>query len=375
MDHYLDVPVDVSKVLFVCTANVTDTIPGPLLDRMEVLRLSGYDLPEKVSIAQQYLEPKAKEECGLIMHDPAENLDDDDYDESDDHAEGPPPQFIPPSLSITKEALETLSRSYCREAGVRSLQQHIERIYRKAALKILQSTEEELHDEEKWRIKEEDLIEYVGQPRFPNERLYSDDVTPPGVVMGLAWTSTGGSALYVESTNVKKSKLPDGQSDADADTGSGASGLFVTGQLGDVMKESSQIAYTHARHKLNEIDEGNSFFDVNRIHLHTPEGATPKDGPSAGVSMTTALLSLAMAKPVKQDLAMTGEMSLTGMVLPVGGIKEKVIAARRSGVKTIVLPQANQRDVEELADYLKEDLDIRYARVYDDVFKVAFEEH
>ena len=190
--------------------------------------------------------------------------------------------------------------------------------------------------------------------------------------MGLAWTSTGGSALYIESTNVKKSKVSEDPA-SDGDNGSGMSGLFVTGQLGDVMKESSQIAYTHARHKLNELDENNTFFDANRIHLHTPEGATPKDGPSAGVSMTTALLSLAMGKPVKQDLAMTGELSLTGMVLPVGGIKEKVIAARRSGVKTIVLPNANQRDVDELADYLKDGLDIHYAKTYDDVFKVAFE--
>ena len=187
MDHYLDVPVDVSKVLFVCTANVTDTIPGPLLDRMEVLRLSGYDLPEKVSIAQQYLEPKAKEECGLVQPQPKEGddveIDEIHLDEHDDQYEQEAkeePQYIPPSLSITKEALETLSRSYCREAGVRSLQQHIERIYRKAALKILQSSDEELHDEERWRIKDEDLIDYVGQPRFPNERLYSGDVTPPG---------------------------------------------------------------------------------------------------------------------------------------------------------------------------------------------------
>jgi Lon-like ATP-dependent protease len=183
----------------------------------------------------------------------------------------------------------------------------------------------------------------------------------PGVVMGLAWTAMGGSSLYIETTEILGKE------------GSGKSGLLTTGQMGSVMEESTKIAYTYARHKLQEVDTKNTFFENAEIHMHVPEGATPKDGPSAGCTMVTALLSLAMKKPVKKDLAMTGEVSLIGKVLPVGGIKEKTIAAKRAGVKILILPIANQRDFDELEDYLKEGIDVYFADYYEDVFKVAFE--
>mmetsp|Transcript_15778 Transcript_15778/g.17813 ORF Transcript_15778/g.17813 Transcript_15778/m.17813 type:complete len:1051 (+) Transcript_15778:210-3362(+) len=376
MDHYLDVPFDASKVLFVCTANTTDTIPGPLLDRMEVIRLSGYDLPEKVAIAQQYLEPRAKLESGVTIAESKSESSTECKNSENKNAEPTAEEIdkikkVPSTIKLETGAIEALARWYCREAGVRKLEQHIERIYRKMALKVLRATEEELNNPEEWTISETQLSDYVGKPQFTSDRLF--ETPPPGVVMGLAWTNFGGSALYIESTNLKNANR---QTSGDETTESRKvdGGFFVTGQLGDVMKESTRIALTHAKHKLQEIAPQNDFFEVNQIHMHTPEGATPKDGPSAGVTMTTALLSLAQNRAVSPDLAMTGELSLTGMVLPVGGIKEKVIAARRSGVKIIILPDENRRDVDELADYLKEGVSFYFAKTYDDVYKVAFPE-
>ncbi|OQR93321.1 lon protease [Achlya hypogyna] len=332
VDHYLDVPVDLSRVLFVCTANVTDTIPGPLLDRMEVIRLSGYDAPEKVAIAKQYLVPKALEKSGLKS------------------------ELAPASLSLTDDTILDLVKRYCREAGVRNLEQHIEKIFRKVALEVVENMAKEEKFEKDYTITPEGLHQYVGQPRFTSERMY--EALQPGVVMGLAWTAMGGSSLYIETTTVQ--------------TKGGKGSLVTTGQMGSVMEESTRIAHTYARHKLEQVDPENTFFEAD-LHLHVPEGATPKDGPSAGCTMVTALLSLAMNQPVKTNLAMTGELSLTGKVLPVGGIKEKTIAARRADVTTIVLPAGNRKDYEELPDYLKEGLDVHFAKVYDDVFKVAFE--
>ncbi|EQC40477.1 ATP-dependent protease La, variant [Saprolegnia diclina VS20] len=333
VDHYLDVPVDLSRVLFVCTANVTDTIPGPLLDRMEVIRLSGYDAPEKVAIAKQYLVPKTLEKSGL----------------KSEHA--------PASLSLTDDTIMDLVKRYCREAGVRNLEQHIEKIFRKVALEVVENMAKDEKDVKDYCITPDGLQKYVGQPRFTSERMY--EALQPGVVMGLAWTAMGGSSLYIETTTVQ--------------TKGGKGSLVTTGQMGSVMEESTRIAHTYARHKLEQVEPENTFFEAD-LHLHVPEGATPKDGPSAGCTMVTALLSLAMNKPVKSNLAMTGELSLTGKVLPVGGIKEKVIAARRADVTTIVLPAGNRKDHDELPDYLKEGLDVHFAKVYDDVFKVAFEE-
>ncbi|ETW04652.1 ATP-dependent protease La, variant 3 [Aphanomyces invadans] len=354
VDHYLDVPVDLSRVLFVCTANVTDTIPGPLLDRMEVIRLSGYDGPEKVAIANQYLVPKALEKSGL---------------KDSEH--------VPPSLALPDDSIQDLVKRYCREAGVRNLEQHIEKIFRKVALEVVENLAKEAGSDDvvaNFNISPDKLHKYVGQPRFTSfvgaldvalwidatcatrERMY--ETLQPGVVMGLAWTAMGGSSLYIETTTVQSK--------------GGKGSLLSTGQMGSVMEESTKIAHTYARHKLELIDPDNAFFESD-IHLHVPEGATPKDGPSAGCTMVTALLSLALNKPVKADLAMTGELSLTGKVLPVGGIKEKTIAARRSGVTTLVLPFGNQKDFNELPEYLKDGLDVHFAKEFDDVFKVALD--
>ncbi|RHY74019.1 hypothetical protein DYB34_003247 [Aphanomyces astaci] len=263
VDHYLDVPVDLSRVLFVCTANVTDTIPGPLLDRMELIRLSGYDGPEKVAIANQYLVPKALEKSGLK--------------EGSEH--------VPPTLSLTEGSIEDLVKRYCREAGVRNLEQHIEKIFRKVALEVVENLANTSHeDQHNFTISPDKLHKYVGQPRFTSyvylERMY--DKLQPGVVMGLAWTAMGGSSLYIETTTVQ--------------TKGGKGSLVTTGQMGSVMEESTKIAHTFARHKLEQVLEpDNAFFEAD-LHLHVPEGATPKDGPSAGCTMVTALLSLALDK-------------------------------------------------------------------------------
>ncbi|KAJ2707897.1 ATP-dependent Lon protease pim1, partial [Coemansia spiralis] len=363
LDHYMDVPVDLSRVLFVCTANVTDTIPGPLLDRMEIIRLSGYLADEKLAIAQRYLAPQAKEAAGLAGA----------------------------AVSLSDEAVEALVRSYCRESGVRNLKKHVEKIFRKAALKIVESgvavpapaedaaaessaaadkdaaaaapQKMTVPDSYALEVTGAALKDYVGPPAFDSDRLY--DATPAGVVMGLAWTSMGGSALYIES--VVEATVE--STDADGSTsGGGFHGrLHTTGQLGDVMKESSTLAYTYVRALLNRRDPANAFFSSRIIHLHVPEGATPKDGPSAGVTMATALLSLALNRPIRADVAMTGELTLTGRVLKIGGLKEKTIAARRSGVTRILFPKANVADWEELPANVKEGIEGCPVEWYDQV--------
>merc|ERR1719445_2952979 len=266
-DHYLDVPVDLSKVLFLCTANVLDSIPGPLLDRMEIIEISGYVAEEKLAIASKYLVPQIEELTGL----------------NNQH------------VILTEEALLNLNRSYCRESGVRNLKKHIEKIYRKAAYKVVHDKESNLN------IDESNLSDYVGQPVFSSEKMYP--TTPAGVALGLAWTSMGGSTLYIET--VSRPQVKEGEGGA----------LEVTGNLGDVMKESVKISGTFARCFLADMDKTNDYFSNNKFHLHVPEGATPKDGPSAGVTIVTALLSLARNQPIRRDLAMTGEISLRGKVL------------------------------------------------------------
>ncbi|XP_055908010.1 lon protease homolog, mitochondrial isoform X2 [Eupeodes corollae] len=329
LDHYLDVPVDLSRVLFICTANVTDTIPEPLRDRMEMIEMSGYVAEEKVAIARQYLIPAAMKDCGL--------------NES--------------QVQITEEALGKLIRSYCRESGVRNLQKHIEKVVRKVAFKIVKK------EADNFEVKNDNLTVFLGKPIFSHERMY--DQTPEGVVMGLAWTAMGGSSLYIETARRKMEEL--------GNDGSSTSGsLHLTGHLGDVMKESAQIALTVARNYLRDVNKSNTFLEKSHIHLHVPEGATPKDGPSAGITIVTALMSLANNKPVRQNIAMTGEVSLKGKVLPVGGIKEKTIAARRSGVTCIILPEENKKDFAELPNYIKEGLEVHFAANYDDVYKIAF---
>ncbi|KAK1417696.1 hypothetical protein QVD17_26830 [Tagetes erecta] len=371
LDHYLDVPIDLSKVLFVCTANVVETIPAPLLDRMEIIPIAGYITDEKMHIARDYLEKNTRDACGVK----------------------------PQQVEVTDSALLSLIENYCREAGVRSLQKQIEKIYRKIALQLVrqgaqnessvletesaqgatESKKSELNSEtteeaevvetnqtsdltdpeatEKVLVDDKNLADYVGKPVFHAERMY--DQTPLGVVMGLAWTAMGGSTLYIETTVVEQ--------------GEGKGALHLTGQLGDVMKESAQIAHTVARAILAAKDHENPFFANSKLHLHVPAGATPKDGPSAGCTMITSLLSLAMNKHVKKDLAMTGEVTLTGRVLPIGGVKEKTIAARRSGVKTIIFPLANKRDFDELAENVKEGLDVHFVDDYNQIFDLVFE--
>ncbi|XP_047996273.1 lon protease homolog, mitochondrial isoform X2 [Leguminivora glycinivorella] len=327
LDHYLDVPIDLSRVLFICTANVVDQIPEPLRDRMELIDMSGYVAEEKLAIAQQYLVPTARKNCGLT-------------DEQ---------------LNLTSEALTTLIKSYCRESGVRNLQKHIEKISRKVAYKIVKQEAENL------TVDDSNLSELVGKPTFKHDRMYA--VTPPGVVMGLAWTAMGGSTLYIETA------LRNALQDDKSPMGS----LELTGHLGDVMKESARIALTVARNYMHKHHPDNTFLNTSHIHLHVPEGATPKDGPSAGCTITTALLSLALRRPVR-ELAMTGEISLTGRVLPVGGIKEKIIAAKRVGVKCVILPEENRRDFDDLPSFIKDDIDVHFVSEYEDVFRVALDE-
>jgi ATP-dependent Lon protease len=373
MDHYLDTPFDASKVLFLCTANVLETIPGPLRDRMEVIDLTGYDTAEKLEIAKRYLEPKARKETGLEAGE----------------------RGVPPSLTITDDALRSLIRWYCRESGVRNLEKHINKIFRKVALKVVGAkekalagvaedaaklSEEEIHkllpeeipgiDDTDWAVTEERLQEYVGKQVFTSDRLY---LSPPaGVVMGLAYTSMGGAALYIEVTSADMVLGP-GEGE-EKKTSRGNPPLMLTGKMGDVMQESAKIAQTFSRKFLHHLDPSNRNLDTATLHLHVPEGAVPKDGPSAGCTMVTALLSLAMDKPVRSDLAMTGEITLTGKVLPVGGIREKLMAAKRAGVTCIVLPANNRKDVDELPGHAVEGLEIHFATEYEDVFRVAFGE-
>lgn len=329
LDHYLDVPVDLSKVLFICTANVLDTIPEPLRDRMEMINVSGYVAQEKLAIAEKYLVPQLRVLCGL--------------DEQ--------------KTSISSDALSILIRQYCRESGVRNLQKQVEKVFRKAAFRIVNGEETNVN------VTAENLQDYVGKPLFTVDRMY--DVTPPGVVMGLAWTAMGGSTLFIE-TSLRRPRTSKGKD------GPPEGSLEVTGQLGDVMKESAKIAYTFARSFLMKHQPENDFLVGSHVHLHVPEGATPKDGPSAGCTIVTALLSLATNTPVRQNVAMTGEVSLTGKILPVGGIKEKTIAAKRAGVDCIILPAENKKDFSDLAEYITEGLEVHFVEHYQEIYKIVF---
>uniref|UniRef100_H2YQ98 Lon protease homolog n=1 Tax=Ciona savignyi TaxID=51511 RepID=H2YQ98_CIOSA len=373
LDHYLDVTVDLSKVLFICTANVLDTIPDPLKDRMEMIQVSGYVAEEKQAIARKYLIPQTHEHCGLN--------EDKTY--------------------IEDEALGVLIKNYCRESGVRSLLQHIEKIHRKAAFKIVNDQSEETS---RIVVSQSNLEDFVGKPLFTSNRMY--ETTPPGVVLGLAWTAMGRSICHSINNTHERCDLPQlsGANPRNRESPSHSCGstlyieccersrrnskdgsdvsIELTGRLGDVMKESARIASTFARGFLEKAEPHNSFFDGANLHLHVPEvscsttddivcgsnshslnffsspkvrtGATPKDGPSAGCTMVTALLSLAINQPVRPDVAMTGEISLTGKVLPVGGIKEKTLAAKRAGVNCLIFPRENAKDFNDLADYIKD---------------------
>ncbi|MEM9255088.1 MAG: endopeptidase La [Pseudomonadota bacterium] len=321
LDHYLDLRVDLSKVLFICTANQLDTIPGPLLDRMEVTRLSGYVAEEKLSIARKHLWPKQLQRHGL----------------TDDQ------------LKINDAGLKYVIDSYCREAGVRNLEKQLARIMRKSIVMMLDN------DDSKLRVGKKDIEDLLGKPPFQPEK----PMRGLGVATGLAWTAMGGATLAIESSQIHTLNR----------------GFKLTGRLGDVMRESAEIAYSYVIAHLKDYGCDPDFFDMSMVHLHVPEGATPKDGPSAGITMATALVSLARKERIKRPLAMTGELTLTGQVLPVGGIREKVIAARRSKLMELILPHGNRRDFDELPDYLKEGINVHFARSFREVFEFVFHEH
>lgn len=324
VDHYLDVPCDLSNVLFIVTANLLDTIPEALKDRMEVLRLSGYIQAEKIEIATKYLIPRNRKIMGLKSSD----------------------------LSFTTGGIAQIINGYAREAGVRTLENNIKQIMRKVALKIAKGTEKKRGP--KVVITEKNLTTYLGKPIFITDRFYKEN--PIGVATGLAWTSMGGATLYIEVVKSPSEKTE----------------MKLTGQAGEVMKESAQIAWTYTNSSLARYSPGTPFFEKSQVHIHIPEGATPKDGPSAGITMVTALLSLLLDKPIRANLGMTGELTLTGRVLPIGGLKEKLIAARRSKLTVLIFPKENYRDYDELPEYLKKGLEIHFVEHYDEVFKIAF---
>ena len=319
MDHYLDVRYDLSKTLFVCTANTLDTIPGPLLDRMEVIRLSGYITEEKIKIAKHHLWPSLLKEMGLNRS----------------------------QVQITLPAIRHIIEGYAREAGVRNLKKKLAQVIRKVAMKLVKED-----PELPIIIHVSDLEEMLGQPRFTPEKMHLQ----VGTVTGLAWTAMGGATLTIEASRIHTLNR----------------GFKLSGQLGEVMQESAGIAYSYITSNLNKYKADPEFFDKAFVHLHVPDGATPKDGPSAGITIATALLSLARDEAIKTPLAMTGELSLTGQVLPVGGIREKVIAAKRIGIKELILPDENRKDFEELPDYLQEGLTVHFAKHFDDVARLTF---
>ena len=319
-DHYLDVPFDLSKVMFITTANILDTIPPALRDRMEVLQLLGYTLDEKINIATRYLIPRQREAHGLKAN----------------------------QISFTKGALKQIISGYTREAGLRNLEREIATICRGVAAKIAAD------DAKSAKIRVDDLSEYLGPIRLMSDVKSRTSI--PGVATGLAWTPAGGELLFIEATSMK-----------------GKKGLTLTGQLGDVMKESATAALSFIRTNASSLKIDEDFFENSDIHLHVPAGAIPKDGPSAGVTMLTALVSLLTHKTIRKDLAMTGEITLRGQVLPIGGIKEKVLAAHRAGIKTIIIPKWNEKDLEDIPKEVQKKIDFHFVDRMQDVLKIAFQ--
>ncbi len=320
-DHYLDVPFDLSDVMFLTTANVLHTIPAPLRDRMEVLELSGYTEEEKLKIATRYLIPRQRGANGLSAT----------------------------QIKITLGAVKRIISGYTRESGLRNLERQISAVCRGVASKVAE--EEATH----LVVGQKDLHEYLGPaPNMPDAALRIEN---PGVVIGLAWTPYGGEILFIEAVAMK-----------------GGKGLTLTGQLGDVMKESASTALSFIRANAEKLKVEESFFDEHDLHIHVPEGSIPKDGPSAGVAMLTCLTSLITGRPVKKRLAMTGEITLRGEVLPVGGVKEKVIAAHRAGIRTIILPQWNKKDMEDVPGNIKDSIKFHFTDKMRDVIKLALYE-
>ena len=320
LDHYLDVRFDLSKVLFICTANQMETIPSPLLDRMEVINLPGYIQAEKVEIARRHLLPKQLKLHGLTRS----------------------------QVSIGKPVLREIAEGYAREAGVRNLENRIKKILRKVAKELV-------HDPtRKVTIKKSDLPQLLGKRVFSDEKIFARPRV--GVITGLAYTTLGGTTLHIEAAAVT----------------TGSPGFKQTGQLGQVMVESSEIAYSYVRSLFAGKGQRQEFFKKNFIHLHVPAGATPKDGPSAGITMACALYSLATDTPIIADTAMTGELTLTGMVMPIGGVKEKVIAATRAKLKRVILPADNEEDFKLLPDHVREGVSASFVKTFEDVRKICF---
>ena len=321
-DHYLDVPFDLSNVMFITTGNILDTIPPALRDRMEVLDLLGYTQDEKVKIAQRFLIPRQLEAHGLTAE----------------------------QLTVTTGAIRRVISGYTREAGLRNLERELAAICRGVASEVAAG-----HDDTT-RVSARDIHKFLGPVRFRSE--VSERISVPGVAAGLAWTQTGGDLLFVEATKMK-----------------GQRALTLTGQLGDVMKESATAALSFVRSNAQKLNIPEDFYDNHEIHIHVPAGAIPKDGPSAGVTMLTALASLLTDKAVAEDLAMTGEITLRGQVLPVGGIKEKVLAAHRAGIKTVILPKWNEKDLEDIPKKVRAALGFHFVDTMDDVLRIALPSH
>ncbi|MFQ6002971.1 MAG: endopeptidase La, partial [Candidatus Zixiibacteriota bacterium] len=317
-DHYLDVPFDLSKVMFITTANILDPVPPALKDRMEVLELPGYTEEEKVKIAEQFLIPKQLAEHGLKQS----------------------------QVIFRTEAIQKIIRDYTREAGLRNLEREIASICRRVAKDVAKGKAGKV------TVSVRKVCQFLGPEKFFSE--VAERTEEPGVATGIAWTPAGGDILFVESTKMK-----------------GKKGITLTGQLGDVMKESAQAAlsYVRSRAKKLGIDEG--FFDKYDLHVHVPAGAIPKDGPSAGVTIATSLVSLLLDRPVRSGVAMTGEITLRGKVLPVGGIKEKVLAARRAGIKEVIIPKKNEKDLEEVPQSARDEMEFHFVNNLDQVLKLA----
>ena len=317
-DHYLEVELDLSDVVFIATANVADTIPGPLLDRMELVRLDGYTTDEKLHIARHHLLPRQVERNALT----------------------------PDEVSITDAAIERMVAEYTREAGVRSLERELAKLLRKAAAQVGRGVETPIS------IDAPDIPTFLSRPKFVEE--VAERVSIPGVATGLAVTGAGGDVLYIE-----------------VSTSRGEPGLTLTGQLGDVMKESAQIALSYVRSHALELGITPEQL-ARRFHVHVPAGAVPKDGPSAGITMTTALVSALTNRTVTPTVGMTGEITLQGKVLPIGGVKQKVLAAHRAGLTTVVLPKRNGPDLEDVPEAVRNLMTFHLADTYDDVLRVAF---
>jgi ATP-dependent Lon protease len=318
VDHYLNLPFDLSQSLFICTANNLYDIPAPLRDRMEIIKIAGYTIEEKVEIAWRYLLPRLLEEHGISDKD----------------------------LQFTDESLSFISNRYSREAGLRNFERNLAAIMRKRARAKAEG------EEGAWVVDVEKVEEVLGIPRYAVEE--AEKIPEVGVVTGLAWTSTGGDIMLIEALRM-----------------SGQGRLTVTGQLGDVMRESVDAAYSYVRSRAKQLEIDDSVFRESDLHIHLPAGAIPKDGPSAGITLTLAIASALSGRPVRRDLAMTGEVTLRGKVLEIGGVKEKVLAAYRSGLREVIMPKANEKDLRDIPDEVKSHMTFRFVERMDDVLRIA----